>query len=126
MMLAKVLIVEDNELLALGMTDVLAFAGFEILGTANRVSEAIAMAERNCPTVAVIAIHLAGRRDGVEGANILKNMGAEVVFVSTEWGDETLARARALEPAALLSKPSPRELLSAVQKASRAGQLGQI
>jgi two-component system, response regulator PdtaR len=118
LMSTKVLIVEDDALIALGMTDVLSFAGFEIIGPVSKVSEAVKLAESARPSVAVLDISLAGRRDGIEGANLLKEQGAQVVFVSALPG-ETLARARALNPAAILSKPChPRELLSAVQKAT--------
>ena len=77
------------------------------------------LAESSRPSVAVVDISLAGRRDGIEGANLLKEKGAEVVFVNALSGDETLARATALKPSAMLSKPChPRELLSAVHRAA--------
>ena len=118
-MSTKVLIVEDDTLIALGMTDVLNFAGFEIVGPVSRVSEAVRLAESARPKVAVVDISLAGRRDGIEGANLLKETGAEVVFVSAQASGETLARLKMLEPAAILSKPcEPRDLLLAVQRAA--------
>jgi DNA-binding NarL/FixJ family response regulator len=116
-MSTKVLIVEDDALIALGMTDVLSFAGFEIVGPVSRVSEALRLAEAARPSVAVVDISLAGRRDGIEGANLLKEKGAKVVFGSALPGRE--ARATAVTPVAILSKPChPRELLSAVQRAA--------
>jgi DNA-binding NarL/FixJ family response regulator len=118
-MSTKVLIVEDDALIALGMTDVLHFAGFAVIGPARRVSEAIALAEIAHPRVAVVDIGLAGQRDGIDGANILKGKGTEVVFVSAQSSDETLARAMALKPAAILPKPClPRDLLAAVLQAA--------
>ena len=118
-MSTKVLIVEDDTLIALGVSDVLSFAGFDVIGPVRRVSEAIKLAEVAHPSVAVVDICLAGRRDGIEGANILKEKGAEVVFFSAQSGDETLARATAVKPAAMLSKPcQPRDLLAAVQRAA--------
>ena len=53
-MSTKVLIVEDDALIALGMTDVLSFAGFEIIGPVSRVSEALRLAEVARPSVAVV------------------------------------------------------------------------
>jgi DNA-binding NarL/FixJ family response regulator len=118
-MSTKVLIVEDDALIALGMTDVLNCAGFLVVGPARRISEAIKLAETWRPRVAVVDIALAGGRDGIEGANLLKEQGAEVVFVTAQSGDETLARATALKPAAFLSKPcAPCDLLHAVQQAA--------
>jgi DNA-binding NarL/FixJ family response regulator len=119
-MSAKVLIVEDDVLTALGMADVVSMAGYEIVGSARSVSEAVARASAVRPDITVFDIRLAGRRDGIEGASILKEMcGTEVVFLSAEADAATLERAKALEPVALLSKPCPpRDLLSAVQKAA--------
>ena len=119
-MAAKVLIVEDDLLIALGMADVVALAGHQVVGSARTVSEAIEKASTVQPDVAVFDIRLAGRRDGVEGALALKQMcGTEVVFVSSESDRTMLERARALRPAAFLSKPChPRDLLAAVQKAA--------
>ena len=118
-MSTKVLIVEDDALIALGMTDVLSFAGFEIVGPVSRISEALRLAEAARPSVAVVDVSLAGRRDGIEGANLLKEKGAKVVFVSALPSQETLARATAVKPGAILSKPChPRELLSAVERAA--------
>jgi DNA-binding NarL/FixJ family response regulator len=115
----KVLILEDDPLTALGMADVLNFAGFQVIGPARRVSEAIELAERACPRVAVVDINLAGRRDGIQGADILKRGGAEVVFLTGQFNRSTLARAASLKPAAFLSKPcEPRDLLAAVEEAA--------
>jgi DNA-binding NarL/FixJ family response regulator len=119
-MVAKVLIVEDDLLVALGMADVVTLAGHQVVGSARTVSEALEKARTVRPDVAVFDIRLAGRRDGVEGASALKQMcGTEVVFVSSESDRATLERARALGPAAFLTKPChPRDLLAAVQKAA--------
>jgi DNA-binding NarL/FixJ family response regulator len=125
-MAAKVLIVEDDLLTALGMADVVTLAGHQVVGSARSVSEAIQKASAVRPDVAVFDIRLAGRRNGVEGASALKQMcGTEVVFVSSESDRSTLERAHALRPAAVLSKPChPRDLLAAVQKAAGPRQAG--
>ena len=117
--MSKVLIVEDDVLLALGMADVVSLAGYEVIGTVGRASEAIEKARETHPHIAVLDIRLAGQRDGIEAATILKQLcGAEVVFVSAESDHRTLERAKSLEPVALLPKPCPpQDLLRAVQKA---------
>ena len=125
---AKVLIVEDDVLTALGMGDVITLAGYDVVGSVRSVSEAIAKVAIVHPDIAVFDIRLAGRRDGIEGATILKQLcGTEVVFVSAEPEGETLERAKALEPVAFLPKPcSPRDLLAAVQKAAGPHQIPSI
>jgi DNA-binding NarL/FixJ family response regulator len=101
------------------MSDVLNFAGFQVIGPARSVSEAITLAETMRPHVAVVDINLAGRRDGIEVAHMLKKSGIKVVFVTAQSSDRTLARAAKLKPAAFLPKPcEPRNLLAAVQEAA--------
>lgn len=116
--MSKVLIVEDDILLALGMADVVSLAGDEVNGTWSRASEAIEKARETHPHIAVLDIRLAAGRDGVEAAAILKHLcGAEVVFVSAESEHRNLERAKSVEPVALLPKPCPpQDLLRAVQK----------
>jgi len=118
-MSTRVLIVEDDALTALGMSDVLNFAGFQVIGPARSVSEAINLAETMRPHVAVVDINLAGRRDGIELAHMLKKSGTKVVFVTAQSSRRTLARAAKLKPAAFLPKPcEPRNFLAAVQEAA--------
>src|SRR5262249_41777232 len=115
----KVLIVEDDMLTALGMADVLTFAGFEVVGTARRVAEAVALGARTRPDVAIFDVQLAGRRDGIEGADLLHRMlGVRVIFLTAQANQETMARSEVADPVAYLPKPcAPRELLHAVQAA---------
>lgn len=118
--MAKVLIAEDDWLTALAIADVVTLAGHQVVGSVRTVSEAVDKVQSVQPDIAVFDIRLAGRRDGIEGASVLKQMcGAEVVFVSAEADQETLERANAVEPVAFLPKPChPRDLLAAVQRAA--------
>jgi DNA-binding NarL/FixJ family response regulator len=118
--MAKVLIAEDDWLIALAMADVVTLAGHQVVGSVRTVSEAVDKVQSVQPDIAVFDIRLAGRRDGIEGASVLKQMcGAEVVFVSAEADQETLERASAVGPVAFLPKPChPRDLLAAVQRAA--------
>ena len=127
-MSVKVLIVEDDMLTALGMADVVTLGGYAVIGTARSVSEAVETARVVHPDIAVFDIHLAGRRDGIEGASLVKEMcGTEVVCLSADADGATLERAKALEPVAFLCKPCPpHDLLSAVQKAVGPEQVPRI
>ena len=102
-MSTKVLIVEDDALTALGMSDVLNFTGFQVIGPARSVSEAIRAGRNQHPHVAVVDINFVGRWDGIEGAHMLKKSGTEVVFVTAQSSRRTLARAAKLKPAAFRS-----------------------
>ena len=80
----KVLIVEDEPLIALSLRDVLTLAGFEVVGVAARVSDALTIAHNTPPDVAILDVRLAGKRDGIEGAVQLRRILNPVVFLTAQ------------------------------------------
>src|SRR5215470_10652367 len=116
---AKVLIVEDDAIEALGMREMLSLFGVEVVGVASRVSDALCLAEDTLPDVAIFDVRLAGRRDGIEGALILhKSVGLPVIFVTGRSDAATIARAAEAEPIAFLPKPVPAgQLVAAIETA---------
>ncbi|HXV25251.1 MAG TPA: response regulator [Alphaproteobacteria bacterium] len=118
--MAKVLIVEDDALEAMGMHAVLTTAGFEVVGVAPRVSDAVRLAKDTSPDVAIFDVRLAGQRDGIEGACILRETaGTAVIFVTGQSDAATIARATQAEPVAVLQKPVwTKHLLTAVETAA--------
>jgi len=102
----RILIVEDDPLIAMTMHQVLTLVGFEISGTAATVSDALCLAENTRPDLAVLGIRLAGRRDGIEGAALLRQrLGLPVVFVAAQGDSAARRRAARLGPVAFLDKP---------------------
>jgi two-component system, response regulator PdtaR len=81
----KVLIVEDEPLIALSLRDVLTLAGFEVVGVAARVSDALTIAQNTPPDVTILDVRLAGKRDGIEGAVQLRRiLNIPVVFLTAQ------------------------------------------
>ena len=117
----KVLIVEDDDLVALAMRDVLSLVGFNVVSVAATVSEALCEAEITQPEIAIFDVKLAGKPDGIEGVGVLRGMfKIPVVFVTGTLDAELQARAEAVGLAAVLHKPVPsHQLISAVQNALR-------
>jgi CheY-like chemotaxis protein len=72
--MTKVLIAEDDILIADMLSDVVTEAGFEVCGIATTSAEAIALGERHRPDLALIDVHLAGGDDGTEVAEHLMQM----------------------------------------------------
>src|SRR5437773_519352 len=102
----RVLIVEDEILVAWSLSEVLSLVGYEVTGIAATVDDALCLAEVTRPDLAVVDVRLAGRRDGIEGAELLKNQfGLSVIFLTGETDKETARRAWGLDPAAYLIKP---------------------
>ena len=117
----KVLIVENDSLVALAMQDVLRLVGFNVVSVVASVSDALCEAEITRPEIAVLDVKLAGQRDGIEGARLLRGMfNIPVVFVTGTLDAELLARAEAVGRAAVLQKPVPsHQIIAAVQNALR-------
>ena len=117
---AKVLIVDDDAVVAVTMQQLLTLVDFDVVGVAAAVSDALCLAENTHPDLAIFAVDLAGRRDGIEGAAILRDtLGLPVVFVTAHGDLATRTRAAAVEPVAYLDKPvHPRHLIRAVEHAA--------
>src|SRR4051794_10692724 len=63
-----ILIVEDDYVVAIELEAGLSEAGFEVVGSANTAEQAVRLAISERPTLALMDIRLAGRRDGIEAA----------------------------------------------------------
>ena len=115
----KVLIVEDEALIALALRDDLTLVGFEVVGVAARVSDALTIAQNTLPDVAILDVRLAGKRDGIEGAVQLRRIfDIPVVFLTAQGDEGTRARAALLNPAGYLLKPVHSEqIVAALQTA---------
>ena len=116
---AKVLIVEDDAIEAMSMREVLTLVGVEVVGVASCVNDALCLAENTRPDLAIFDVRLAGRRDGIEGAMILRRaIGLPVIFVTGQSDPATIARAAEAEPIAFLSKPvRSQQLVAALENA---------
>ena len=116
----KVLVVEDNESIALSMREKLTPLGFDVVGVASTVSDALNQAEITRPKVAIVDVRLGASRGGLKGASLLRRMlGITVVFVAAADLAEKQARAEAAGRAALLknSMVGLRQITAAVTTA---------
>jgi DNA-binding response OmpR family regulator len=79
----KVLIVEDDFMIADCLEEILEDAGYAVCGVASRVDEAIRMGEEHRPNLAVIDLRLADGRYGTEVAAALRVRGGLGVLYVT-------------------------------------------
>jgi CheY-like chemotaxis protein len=103
----RVLIVEDQVIIALATEEALVSAGCTVCGVGYNASAAIRLALVSRPDAIVMDVRLGADRDGVEIAEILRAQGVEapIVFVTADNDEKTLARIRAVGGAWLLRKP---------------------
>src|SRR5690348_15060265 len=90
----RILIIEDDLLIASQIEATLAEAGFEIVGVTGSGEEAIELAKDRRPTLAVIDIKLAGDRNGVDTAiELFRSHGVRCIFASAYSDSEARRRA---------------------------------
>ena len=77
----RILIVEDEALVAFQIEDVLVGAGFEVVGISDTMASSMALADEGHPDLALCDIRL-GAESGVAIAAMLKERGVPSLFVS--------------------------------------------
>jgi CheY-like chemotaxis protein len=101
---ARVLIIEDEPIIALDLQQLVEGAGHEVVGVASSEDEAVAIAEAERPTLVLADINLGEGGDGATAvARILERHRAPVIFV-TAYPERLLTGAQ-LEPAFVITKP---------------------
>ncbi|MBW4693397.1 MAG: response regulator [Lyngbya sp. HA4199-MV5] len=103
---ARVLVVEDNYILAANLQENLESLGYEVLDTAASVKEAIHKAVSLRPDVVLMDIRLEGEQDGIQAATFIWNqLQIPIIFVTGHSDQSTLARARKTFPFGYILKP---------------------
>lgn len=113
----KVLIVEDEGVVALSLKIMLNKIGYEVAGIAITGEEAISMAREHLPDVILMDIHLKGDMDGIQATKeINKITDIPVIYLTAYADDDTVKRAMKTESASYLVKPfNPREVYSNIE-----------
>jgi signal transduction histidine kinase len=104
--LRRLVIVEDEAILALDIERTLTRAGFTVSGVAADGEAAVALVERERPDLVLMDIRLQGDQDGIETAATLKaKFDVPVVYLTAHGDPKTIERAQQTEPAGYLLKP---------------------
>jgi DNA-binding NarL/FixJ family response regulator len=102
----KVLIVEDEALIALQLKMSLKQAGYELCEPVARGEDAIAIARQEKPDVILMDIRLIGDMNGIEAARQIVTFSSAKIIFTTGHSDASLkAHAMELNPTAYLVKP---------------------
>jgi PAS domain S-box-containing protein len=102
----RILIAEDELIVARDTENMLLSLGYEVLGLAATAEEAIALAGELSPDLILMDIRLKGDASGIEAATRIRDLyGLPVVFVSALADETTLERAKIAEPMGYLLKP---------------------
>ena len=116
----RVLVVEDESLVAEELRRALMRAGYEVTGICRSGTDAIEAVRLQQPDLVLMDVQLAGPMDGVEAATrIQREHGRPVVFLTAHADERTVLRARAAQPYGYLLKPfHESELRSVVELAA--------
>lgn len=102
----KVLVIEDDPIVSLGLEHVLAEAGYVVVATCARGEEAVAAAAAHAPDLVLADVKLRGEMDGIgAAAAIRQERDVRVVFVTAHTDTRTRERMLAVRPAGILAKP---------------------
>jgi len=102
----KILVVEDEGVVARDIQSCVARLGHEPVGWACTGEEALELAEKNRPDLVLMDIRLGGEVDGIAAAKeIRRRYATPVVFLTAYADDETLARATDVGPFGYVLKP---------------------
>ena len=115
----RILIVEDENIVALDLKNRLIRLGYGIAGVVRSGEEAVRLACDQKPDLILMDIMLGGRIDGIEAAQkIYLNMDIPVVYLTAYADNETLERAKLTAPYGYILKPfDERELHTTVKMA---------
>ena len=115
----RILIVEDEQVVAMDMERQLLSFGYEVAGIAGTGKEALRLAETTQPDLGLMDVQLRGALDGMATAAQMQRVWkGPVVFVTAFGHDEARWRAEALAPAGYLTKPYRPENLQRVVAAA--------
>jgi PAS domain S-box-containing protein len=102
----KILIVEDEVIVARNIEKRLISAGYKVAGFASSAEEAIELAASLKPDLVLMDIKLKGKMDGIDAANaIRKSYRLPIIYLTSYADEETFQRAKITEPFGYLIKP---------------------
>ena len=115
----RILIVEDEPVIALGLKRRLNNLGYQVGAIASTGLQSIEQARKTSPDLVLMDINLEGDMDGTEAAaRIRTSFSIPIVFVTAHTEESVLDRAKRAEPFGYLVKPySEGELRSAIEMA---------
>ena len=108
----KILVVEDEILIADNICDTLTSLGYFTYEPALNYTEAISILENEKPDIAILDINLSGVKSGINLANIINDHhNIPFIFLTSNADKETVSLAKKVKPQAYLVKPFTQEEL---------------
>ena len=112
----RILIVEDEKIIAIDLQRRLERFGYSVVGMAGEGEAAVSLALELSPDIILMDIMLAGKMDGIEAAKAIKAAkDIPFIFLTAYTDEKTLERAKEVEPYGYILKPfKERELYTTI------------
>ncbi len=102
----KILIVEDEMIIAANISLQLTQLGYEVNAIIPRGEEALIHIKQNQPDIVLLDINLKGDLDGIETAQLMqKDFNIPIIYLTANTDDAHFNRAKKTNPYAYISKP---------------------
>lgn len=114
---ARILVVEDESIVAKDIQNRLKKFGYAVPAVASSGEEAINQATETCPDLILMDVRLRGEIDGVEAARQIRiHLNIPVIYLTAYADENTLERAKETEASGYLIKPfKERELYTSIE-----------
>lgn len=115
----RILIVEDEVLVAMDLSNRLTQAGYEVTDRVETGEAALEALKNSLPDLVLLDIRLSGEMDGIQVAGEIKaSYRLPVIFLTSFADDSTFRKAQQMLPSAYILKPfQDRELFLAIELA---------
>jgi DNA-binding response OmpR family regulator len=115
----KILIVEDEDNISMGIQSVLENLDYDVIGIATNYDDAIYLTQEAIPDLILMDVNLKNSKDGIEAAcKILETRYIPIVYLTGFSDEDTLTRAIKTNPVGYITKPFKRaDLRVAIQLA---------
>ena len=102
----KILIIEDEPILAMELSDCLEEEGYDVVATANNGRKALDLFKRQSVDLLLCDINIKGDWDGIQTVHqLLAERPVPIIYLTALTDRQTLERAKQTYPAAYVTKP---------------------
>lgn len=110
----KILIVEDEPLVAEDLRETLELLDYEVVGVAESFEEATPILEENPVDLAMLDVNIQGEMDGIDLAQLIRDQySCKIVFLTSFSDKKTIERIQSIQPEGYLVKPYKKEDIKA-------------
>ena len=102
----RILVVEDEMIIGAKISMLLTNLGYEVSGLLSRGEDVPGHVAESRPDIILLDINLKGKLDGIETAKLIAaQVPTPIIFLTANSDEATFNRAKAVKPAAFISKP---------------------